>query len=565
MTNFDDRTDDALGLEIVAPLRQMRPHLDELHRARLYAALEDHLYTSAFGRPGAGRGSRGRTVIASATVLLGVAAAVTAVFLHGAWKERETSLESTKQRVAQHPPTPPSPAAGPVVLLSPYLYSGPGSERQSMAPASRLSVPADARARAMIGTRVRLTLVGPGTVSIAESVSERDIDLTLVGGRLLVDYDGQGGGTLRVRSPGTVTTVVGTLFCVDAANGETRIAVSRGRVHAQTRTAARDLATGTAWLASGGDVTPIPRDVARALAEHELSPPPPIGEYGIVLVGAPGGAAHPSSALSRKASTVTLDGRSLAAAPLVARISAGSHLVNEGGRRRAIDVAGGTIVQLEGTSPRAPRAESSARLAPPSPPPADPRVAPAPAAPAPGGSTSDDARPAGAVQAPPQRPDLEATYAAAEAAMRAGARDEARRMLQSIVAEDPLDARAEAALLDLARIALADGNVRDAKRYVARLPEPTRDAALAEGAHHLRCQVDLLSRHAIEADACLTAFRLRYPASLHDAEALALLSAHAATCDDARPLLSEYVQRYPDGAFAAAARARLASCGAPRD
>lgn len=569
MTKFDDRTD-AVGLDVVAPLRAMRPQLDEIHRARLYAALEGRLddAASAVSRPRTGWRPKARSTIAAGTLLLGVAAAVTLAFLHGTEKGREAVLRAATASDAQRRP-PLSPAAGrPPVLFSPYLYSGPGADGQSMNPAPHLSVPARARARAAIGTRLRLTLIGPAELSVAAGAGERDIDLTLGRGRLLVDYDGQAGGTLRVRSPGAVTTVVGTLFSVDAAGGETRVAVSRGRIHTETRTDARDLPTGTAWLATGGDVTPIPRDVAQAFAEHELSVPPPIGEYGLVLVAAsgPAGGRSPSSTSGASSSPtpvpiVTVDGGPLAAAPLVARISAGSHLVNEGGRLHPIDVAGGTIVRLEATSPPVTAQQAGARSEASAPGSEDLPVLRSSPAPALRGSGTSGPGPAHAIEETAPL-DLEATYQGAEAAMRAGARDEARRLLRAIVAADPSDARAEAALLDLARLALADGDVSEARRQLARLPEPTHDAALAESAHHLRCQIDLLLHRRAEADACLVAFRRRYPASFHDAEALAMLSAHAVTCEDARPLLSEYVRRYPDGPFAAAARARLVTCGA---
>jgi hypothetical protein len=50
------------------------------------------------------------------------------------------------------------------------------------------------------------------------------------------------------------------------------------------------------------------------------------------------------------------------------------------------------------------------------------------------------------------------------------------------------------------------------------------------------------------------------PRSAHDAEALAVLAAHAATCTDARPLLAGYLRLHPGGPFAVDARIRLAAC-----
>jgi thioredoxin-like negative regulator of GroEL len=119
---------------------------------------------------------------------------------------------------------------------------------------------------------------------------------------------------------------------------------------------------------------------------------------------------------------------------------------------------------------------------------------------------------------------VEAAYLAAEAAMRGGGRDHARRALDAVVARDPDGARGEAALLDLARLELAAGDAAAARRHLARLPDPARDPGLAEGAHHLRCRVAVKLGGGAEATTCLLAFRRRYPRSPHDAESLAWLA-----------------------------------------
>jgi predicted Zn-dependent protease len=144
--------------------------------------------------------------------------------------------------------------------------------------------------------------------------------------------------------------------------------------------------------------------------------------------------------------------------------------------------------------------------------------------------------------------------------MRAGHQDRARQALAEIVSRDPHGARAEAALMDLARLALADGNPGDAQRYLSRLPDRLDDQALAEPADHLRCSTALRLGDIAAARLCLTNFRRRHPGSLHDAETLALLAAHAGDCHSARPLLEEYLRLYPRGPFGVDARARLAAC-----
>ena len=58
-----------------------------------------------------------------------------------------------------------------------------------------------------------------------------------------------GGGTLRVRSPGALTTVVGTLFAVEAMGLGSRVAVAHGRVRTE------DLSGGSAQVSAGSGWT----------------------------------------------------------------------------------------------------------------------------------------------------------------------------------------------------------------------------------------------------------------------------------------------------------------------
>ena len=164
--------------------------------------------------------------------------------------------------------------------------------------------------------------------------------------------------------------------------------------------------------------------------------------------------------------------------------------------------------------------------------------------------------------APPPTPvsQAEALYAVAEAHMRAGANEQARATLRELMVRHGGDPRSEAALLDLARLSLAAGATADARRFLARLADPTRDRALIEPARHLRCRVDVAAGEMAAAVACLRAFRGQHPTSPHDAEVLAQLAAITDDCDRARPLLDEYLRRYPTGSFAAQATQRLRQC-----
>ena len=72
--------------------------------------------------------------------------------------------------------------------------------------------------------------------------------------------------------------------------------------------------------------------------------------------------------------------------------------------------------------------------------------------------------------------------------MRERSLGEARRALETIAARDPHGRLGETALLDLARLALADGDRAEARRALDRLPAALHDPALTETAAHLRCR-----------------------------------------------------------------------------
>jgi ferric-dicitrate binding protein FerR (iron transport regulator) len=375
--------------EIVAPLRRAGAELDELHRARLASAIEAALdrdahtvHTEHAEKSGRGRRAWLWRAGIAASVALAAAIVVRATRAPHPPAGHVVSSESVVSA-----PAPKAPE-----LLVPY--QGPGDVPAALTPSTRLLALPGERARATIGTRVRLTLVGAGRVSVLPVARASEIELALESGRLLVDFDGHDGGTLRIRAAGAVTTVVGTLFAVEANGSGSRVAVARG--HVRTRDAAGhvwQIAAGSSWSSADGRLTPIGGELAAALADHEAS------------------------------------------------WTAGSTSMNA----------------------RRPSARLEAERA-------------APAAPA----------------APPV--DLEALYLRAEAAMRARAFADARAALETIATGDRGGQLGNAALLDLARLALTEGDHEAARRALERLPSPLDDGALAETAERLRSRVDAPAR-----------------------------------------------------------------------
>jgi hypothetical protein len=82
-------------------------------------------------------------------------------------------------------------------------------------------------------------------------------------------------------------------------------------------------------------------------------------------------------------------------------------------------------------------------------------------------------------------------------------------------------------------------------------------------AAYLRCK---LATSDADRRRCLAAFRIAFPHSPRDAEALAELAASAGTAGDcaaALPLVDEYLRAYPTGASRGAMQAWLARCAPP--
>jgi len=364
---------DAVEARVIAPLRRANLEPDDLQLARLSATLDAALRDAAVPRASA---RAPRTAGRRARLVGGVGAALAVAAI-------ATLLAAPSLR---HRPQPD--AAGPARKQLPIARDG-----DNALPRPRpLVVPAGRREQGRIGERVRFTLVGPGEVSAFAAADGAELDLT--SGRLLVDYDGQDGETLRVRSPGAVTTVVGTLFAVEARGSTSRVAVARGVVAVEGAGARlRQILAGQSWLAEAPETEPIPSDLAADLA---------------------------------------------------------------------------------GQDGAAPAATDRGELANPDP----PRV------------VATGARARRRPEPPHVTGDAEAEYAAAEELMRAGAAPAARKALLDVVAAHPGDPRAELALLDLARLALAAGRPMEARRHVERLLASTKDDALANLARQMERRIE---------------------------------------------------------------------------
>ncbi|HRI51542.1 MAG TPA: FecR domain-containing protein, partial [Pseudomonadota bacterium] len=240
-----------------------------------------------------------------------------------------------------------------------------------------------------------LTVIGPAQL-VVETVAPQS-SLRLESGLLVGEYEHHPGGTLRVHSPGATTTVVGTLFAVQAVGADqSRVAVRRGAVVVEGRGQSVRLRAGWSW--SSGEVArpEIPAALAEQLAAHAAHREPARDP------ALPGSRAHPL------------------ASPLV---QAGAVLLDPS--------ASPTAERSPTAEPHAPGAASSET---------DAEKDPA----------KNTDKGAVAVEAP--RPKAEAAaatadslYAEAEAAMRAGDRAAVRSRLTEVIRRFPRDGLADAA------------------------------------------------------------------------------------------------------------------------
>jgi len=156
-------------------------------------------------------------------------------------------------------------------------------------------------------------------------------------------------------------------------------------------------------------------------------------------------------------------------------------------------------------------------------------------------------------------------YRRAEDAMQRHDRPDVRQQLERVVATFPDDRLADQARFELAQLALADGDHEAAARQLDVLAAGAREPALRESSAFLRCRLALEDGHVDRGLACLDGFRAAYRRSADDAEALALMIAHASRkgdCAAVDRLANEYARLHAGGPFGSEAARRRERCRA---
>jgi outer membrane protein assembly factor BamD (BamD/ComL family) len=528
------------------------PELSDITRARISARLAmaiDELATRNARLSANPAAIRLRPHVGAA--LLAVAACLLFLYLH----PRPRPLKPPAVVAAPRPTAPvrEAPAVNPPAreaaaderpLLRPYVVAGPAAHTPLGKDTSQLEVPSGALVRAALGRYARLTLLGPARLVVQEEAEATSVRLE--SGTLLGEYEHHGSGTLRIRSPGAITTVVGTIFVVQAtAKNRSRVAVSRGTVLVQSDDASVRISAGWSWSSGEGLKEEIPESLAEQLTAHAAALPVPSAPVGVLLLQG-----------LQEASESRLDGALLGPPPLTALVPTGVHLVSVATADRQRRTLRAVISHEQTTrlfyTPAEPPPKLSAT--PPAPPltPVPPVTATLPP-PLKNAAPADDK--AGAVTA-------DRLYSQAEAAMRSGDSAAVRATLHEVIRRFPSDALAGAALYELARLERTAGQQAQANAYLDEFLARGDDKALREPAQYLRCRLLLDGHREPQATDCLFAFRRNFPRSPHDAEVLALLIGLVqarSDCFRAVPLLDEYRKLYPSGALDA--RARLTQCG----
>jgi TolA-binding protein len=565
--------------------------IDDLTKARVLGRVlkelaRDPVRRSAaswLGRDGGSsfwRGTRGRTRLVWS---LGLAAACGVLL--------GLSLRPRQARDAA------PPVASARFTLEPYALHV-GGEAATPLPEhglDRLQLPARAWMRARLGPSADLTLLGPLELSVHDS-RERGVDLALRRGALVGDFDGTGGGRLRIRTGDASIEIVGTRFLVEATSTSTRVSVAHGRVRVESRGRLRMIDGGMSWSTEKEDAEPLPAGVTELFARAKAgSWGEARGDHGDRA--APTDEAVPAGQAAEHVANraPTNEGRVRGDDVADTKRAAASNAPKPSKLLRAKErLAWVTPPRRNAREQRLDRSAddafaSSAADAPPiaaaspaglpsvsrEPGPSD-RAAPEPLPkPAVGKDASEASSvapsPAGHASTPPsssasaalQPPTPSELYRRAEAALGRGDEGQGRALLEALVNDFPHEQIVDSARFELALLAKKAGRSREALAETREILGHGGRGPFIEPARFLRCRV-YLEEDRDAAMSCLTRFVHDYPRSPHDAfalRALTELAERSGNCAKAAAHAELYLQRHPDGDFAAEARRVRSHCG----
>ncbi|MEP6861885.1 MAG: FecR domain-containing protein [Deltaproteobacteria bacterium] len=397
--------------------------------------------------------------------------------------------------------------------------------------------PPDATLSLRLG-HARAALVGPARLDVVET-TERTTTVALRSGRLLAEFEGGEGRSLRIEAPGATIEIVGTLFAVDVHDAVTCVSVSHGRVRMMTFSRVLFVDGGHTACSDSPATHALASDVGEALAHHAatlaLAEAAPVRD-------APGpgrprptspAASDPVPAPVPAPAPVPGPGPRAGAGPRTSSATASASWSRS--RSASVSVSG----PASGSGSASASGPVSASVS-------EPVSASAPAA----STVFGDPPPAPTPQpniVKPTPPPSTATelYRAAEAALARRDLAAADRALATIIDTLPTSSLLDQALYDRARIAYDRHAFSDAQHHLDRLATLPTSPLLEPGAF-LSCRIAIAANDP-RADACLATYRSTYPHSPHDLDVLGLLverAFHAGGCTRAAPLVDELARLY---------------------
>ena len=514
---------------------------DEITRSRAEARLVDALAREPARRHWRTLGKVGKVGWAAALVLMGAAAGGGLVARFGGPARSQVAGRGEPSlRFEPYVVAPTVPAAG--------SHGGSAVPEALVRSSSRLDVPTGWLVRASLGDATTITLTGPARAWSESAAGEKRTVVHLEQGRLLASLEGGAGRRLQIVSPGAVTDVVGTLFSIEVVGAASRVAVAHGRVEVTAAgspgappSAVHEVAAGESWLTTLPELGGLEPALAEALADHERTPPPRGATVPLSVTEAPAGAG------------VWVGKRRIASAPAWMLVEPQAAVRLSATARPAtpsvVDPSPPPSVER---LPQPPAREPARTVSPPL------ARAISPASPRPPGAAPTEPPPLHLPSAVPEEMTARTLFREADAARAVGDKALALRTLRALVERFPHDSATAAAHYELALMEDAAGSGEAALGHLAAVDTPS----LEEPTEYLRCRV--LARRAaqaVQAERCMADFRRRFPASAHDADALATETALALArggCRAAQALLAELERRHPK--HGAAARLR-AACG----
>ncbi len=446
--------------------------LDDMTRARVQSRLAEAMEDAVAGKKTAAPVWRGRTgkILAMAAAAVAVLVAAALIWPSGPEPQLKSGVQPAPlaqvdlkaNRVLQ----PHSILEG----SSPWPNSGLNLGQK----VARLNIPAGVALRANLTGKATLTLYGPLDLAVVKA-SEAVVELQLTRGILVGEYDGEQGGTLRIKSPRATTEIIGTLFYIEATDGQSRVAVSRGKVKVSSAGDTVMVGARQIWSTVEVKEREMPASVSALLAKHDRP-----GEVASAVIPRPEAAAP--------ASVKAVQGRVQPRAPKENRMRS----LAQAGKAAGVTTSAASVPKALGGE-QAPAMVDKAAAAP--------------------------------EKKPIKAKTASSLYAGAEAALRARNVEQAQQILYKLLKEHPDDPLVDSARYELALLLHKNGKLSQAEAVLNKIGTGRGGSRFQEPSHFLKCRIRQESGQVKEALGCYRAFRKQYRTSPHDARALQAIMA----------------------------------------